>query len=229
MKIPFFPPLNSSRKNDAGFSRILQKLSMWFFCSRKLPHTVIVGQPSADNELSRAEQRDSNSQRKKKPKNSFQERRNAQRTCIRQCTLPATTSPRWWPIVNGEVENPPRAKSSLCRQFNQRQRQENQAEDNGDWCQVDGGCEHWQATCAPHFAGAIYLLHLLPPLFVHMWWQKTCTLTALASLCSGKVGRERGQQQEKKRHIERKTKSSSPLWSRGFLCVGLGSRGSSCT
>lgn len=122
---------------------------------------------------------------------------------VPQCTLPAATPP---PAVAHCYRGG--RKPSPCQILTSR---ESRAEDNGDSCQVEGGWEHWQATCAPHFARAIYLLHLLPPLFVRTWRQKACTLAALATLCSGKVGRERGQQQEEKRHIERETKSSSPL------------------
>lgn len=97
-----------------------------------------------------------------------------------QCRLQMATSPCWWPIVTGGSRNPPSAKSLPRRQFNQRLRQENRTEDNGDGSQVEGGCKHWHTTCAHHFARAIYLLHLLPPFFVHMWWQRTCSLAGLA-------------------------------------------------
>lgn len=106
-----------------------------------------------------------------------------------QCRLQMATSPCWWPIVTGGSRNPPSAKSLPRRQFNQRLRQENRTEDNGDGSQVEGGCEHWHSTCAHHFARAIYLLHLLPPFFVHMWWQRTRSLAGLAwdvSAASGK-------------------------------------------
>lgn len=156
---------------------------MWSFCEWKLP-AVIAGQPSTNNELiSRAEQRGSNSQRKKKKYFSRNVTMHSEPPLDNhdpQCRLQMATSPCWWPIVTGGSRNPPSAKSLPRRQFNQRLRQENRTEDNGDGSQVEGGCEHWHTTCAHHFARAIYLLHLLPPFFVHMWWQRTCSLAGLA-------------------------------------------------
>lgn len=141
-----------------------------------------------------------------------------------QCRPQMATSPCWWPIVTGRVENPHSAKSLPHRQFNQRLRQENRAEDNGDGSQVEGGCERWQATCAHHFARAIYLLHLLPPFFVHMWWQRTCSLAGLASRCGGKVGRECGQQGKSCRIVHEQNALRRCAVVR--VCVGSGSGGS---
>lgn len=114
-KNTFFSPFFKQQQKQ--WYRLLQNpaktVSMWSFCEWKLPHTVIVGQPSTNNELiSRDEQRDLNSQRKKKKsifsRNITMHSKPPLDNHDPQCRLKMDTSPCCWPIVTG-------GKPSVCQ------------------------------------------------------------------------------------------------------------------